>query len=156
MQLNPFTYLAALLLMLWTLLCLPLAELQHSRLRAADLRMLLRPDDSPGALSREEEGRNAAPKRHMLTGTPAADLFSAGPLLQVDYTGFSTINAQRFGQRFVGKVANPHDILLWHKAPVRKAKVGLLHVTSLLSACCPLLSPAVACCCLLLPACLPV
>ena len=42
---------------------------------------------------------------------------------QVDYTGFSTINAQRFGQKFVGKVANPHDILLWHKAPVRKAKV---------------------------------
>jgi len=41
----------------------------------------------------------------------------------VDYTGFSTINAQRFGQKFVGKVANPHDILLWHKAPVRKAKV---------------------------------
>jgi len=44
--------------------------------------------------------------------------------VQVDYTGFSTINAQRFGQKFVGKVANPHDILLWHKAPVRKAKVG--------------------------------
>ena len=43
--------------------------------------------------------------------------------MQVDYTGFSTINAQRFGQKFVGKVANPHDILLWHKAPVRKAKV---------------------------------
>jgi len=43
--------------------------------------------------------------------------------VQVDYTGFSTINAQRFGQKFVGKVANPHDILLWHKAPVRKAKV---------------------------------
>ncbi len=41
----------------------------------------------------------------------------------MDYTGFSTINAQRFGQKFVGKVANPHDILLWHKAPVRKAKV---------------------------------
>ena len=43
--------------------------------------------------------------------------------MQVDYTGFSTINAQRFGQKFVGKVASPHDILLWHKAPVRKAKV---------------------------------
>lgn len=36
-------------------------------------------------------------------------------LLQVDYTGFSTINVQRFGQKFVGKVANPHDVLLWHK-----------------------------------------
>ena len=44
--------------------------------------------------------------------------------MQVDYTGFTTINAQRFGQKFVGKVANPHDILLWHKAPVRKTKVS--------------------------------
>ncbi len=43
--------------------------------------------------------------------------------LRVDYTGFSTINAQRFGQRFVGKVANPHDLLLFQKAPARKAKV---------------------------------
>ncbi|KAK9814095.1 hypothetical protein WJX72_000558 [[Myrmecia] bisecta] len=42
--------------------------------------------------------------------------------LKVDYSGFSTINAQRFGQKFVGNVANPHDMLLWHKAPVRKAK----------------------------------
>jgi double-strand break repair protein MRE11 len=40
----------------------------------------------------------------------------------VDYTGFNTINSQRFGQRFVGKVANPHDILLWSKSAVRKSK----------------------------------
>ncbi len=44
--------------------------------------------------------------------------------LRVDYTGFSTINAQRFGQKFVGRVANPHDMLLFHKAAARKAKVG--------------------------------
>ena len=43
--------------------------------------------------------------------------------LRVDYTGFSTINAQRFGQQFVGKVANPHDLLLFQKAPTRKPKV---------------------------------
>jgi double-strand break repair protein MRE11 len=43
---------------------------------------------------------------------------------QVDYSGFTTINTQRFGQRFVGKVANPTDIVLWQKAPARKAKVG--------------------------------
>ena len=43
--------------------------------------------------------------------------------LRVDYTGFSTINAQRFGQQFVGKVANPHDLLLFQKAPARKPKV---------------------------------
>lgn len=42
--------------------------------------------------------------------------------LQVDYSGFSTINTQRFGQKFVGKVANPNDMVLWQKAPQRKAK----------------------------------
>ncbi|KAG1655635.1 hypothetical protein FOA52_008873 [Chlamydomonas sp. UWO 241] len=42
--------------------------------------------------------------------------------LRVDYTGFSTINAQRFGQKFVNRVANPQDLLVWHKAPVRKAR----------------------------------
>lgn len=45
--------------------------------------------------------------------------------LRVDYTGFSTINSQRFGQKFVSKVANPHDVLHWHKAAARKvAKVS--------------------------------
>lgn len=39
--------------------------------------------------------------------------------LRVDYTGFSTINSQRFGQRFVGKVACPQDILTWHKTQRR-------------------------------------
>jgi double-strand break repair protein MRE11 len=43
--------------------------------------------------------------------------------LRVDYTGFSTINSQRFGQKFVSRVANPHDMLLFHKAAARKAKV---------------------------------
>lgn len=41
--------------------------------------------------------------------------------LRVDYTGVSTINSQRFGQKFVGKVANPHDVLHWHKS--KKPKV---------------------------------
>lgn len=41
--------------------------------------------------------------------------------VQVDYTGFCTINAQRFGQKFVGRVANPHDLLLFSKAASRKA-----------------------------------
>ena len=41
--------------------------------------------------------------------------------LRVDYTGFSTVNSQQFGQKFVGKVANPNDILLWAKAPARRA-----------------------------------
>eukprot|EP00035_Acanthoeca_spectabilis_P024894 m.455897 g.455897 ORF g.455897 m.455897 type:complete len:668 (-) comp20957_c0_seq1:227-2230(-) len=35
--------------------------------------------------------------------------------LRVEYTGFETINTQRFGQRFVGEVANPKDLLLFHR-----------------------------------------
>lgn len=43
--------------------------------------------------------------------------------LRVDYSGgFSTINPQRFGQKFVGVVANPHDILLFHKAQRKRAR----------------------------------
>ncbi|KAK9844671.1 hypothetical protein WJX74_005353 [Apatococcus lobatus] len=42
--------------------------------------------------------------------------------LRVDYSGFSTINTQRFGQHFVGKVANPNDVLLWQKAAARRVK----------------------------------
>ncbi len=35
--------------------------------------------------------------------------------LKVEHSGFSTLNNQRFGARFVGKVANPTDILLFHR-----------------------------------------
>jgi double-strand break repair protein MRE11 len=45
--------------------------------------------------------------------------------LRVDYTGFSTIHVQRFGQKYVGRVANPYDILLWQKSTQRKARVRL-------------------------------
>ena len=41
--------------------------------------------------------------------------------LRVDYTGFSTVHTLRFGQRFVNRVANPSDILLWAKSSVRCA-----------------------------------
>lgn len=43
--------------------------------------------------------------------------------VRVDYTGFSTVNPQRFGQKFVGKVANPHDLLIFTKA-AKKRTVG--------------------------------
>nr|GEW64949.1 double-strand break repair protein MRE11 [Tanacetum cinerariifolium] len=36
--------------------------------------------------------------------------------VKVDYSGFMTINPQRFGQKYVGKVANPQDILIFSKA----------------------------------------
>ena len=41
--------------------------------------------------------------------------------LKVDYTGFSTINTQRFGQKYVGRVANPSDLIVFHKEAKRKA-----------------------------------
>jgi double-strand break repair protein MRE11 len=35
--------------------------------------------------------------------------------LRVDHVGFSTLNNQRFGAKFLGDVANPNDILLFHR-----------------------------------------
>mmetsp|Transcript_27398 Transcript_27398/g.60852 ORF Transcript_27398/g.60852 Transcript_27398/m.60852 type:complete len:822 (+) Transcript_27398:187-2652(+) len=35
--------------------------------------------------------------------------------LKVEHSGFSTLNNQRFGSRFVGEVGNPADILLFHR-----------------------------------------
>ncbi|KAJ3675665.1 hypothetical protein LUZ60_004707 [Juncus effusus] len=40
--------------------------------------------------------------------------------VKVDYSGFSTINPQRFGQKYVGKVANPQDILIFSKAAKKR------------------------------------
>ncbi|GBG88571.1 hypothetical protein CBR_g48040 [Chara braunii] len=40
--------------------------------------------------------------------------------IRVDYTGYTTINPQRFGQKWVGKVANPHEILLFTKAAKKR------------------------------------
>ncbi|GJP31646.1 hypothetical protein CLOM_g14710 [Closterium sp. NIES-68] len=48
--------------------------------------------------------------------------------IRVDYTGFSTINSQRFGQQFVGKVANPHDMLMFFKAPKKRDTPGAMEV----------------------------
>ena len=51
--------------------------------------------------------------------------------VRVDYSGFTTINTQRFGQTFVGVVANPNDIILWHKAPAKRQKASVfvaLHI----------------------------
>ena len=58
---------------------------------------------------------------------------------QVDHTGFSTVNPQRFGQKFVGRVANPHDMLTWHKAPLRRVKArtpAAQHLCNCLLVCC--------------------
>ncbi|KAL5231957.1 hypothetical protein ABZP36_030733 [Zizania latifolia] len=39
--------------------------------------------------------------------------------LQVDYSGFSTIIPQQFGQKYIGKVANPNDILVLSRSTQR-------------------------------------
>ncbi|MBA0641508.1 hypothetical protein Goklo_026049 [Gossypium klotzschianum] len=46
--------------------------------------------------------------------------------VKVDYSGFMTINPQRFEQKYVGKVANPQDILIFSKASKRSQKEGNL------------------------------
>lgn len=49
--------------------------------------------------------------------------------LRVDHTGFPKLHIQRFGQRFVGKVANPDELLLFHRqklsVPGSKGKGGI-------------------------------
>ncbi|KAK1260415.1 Double-strand break repair protein MRE11 [Acorus gramineus] len=40
--------------------------------------------------------------------------------IKVDYSGFMTINPQRFGQKYVGKVANPQDILIFSKSATKR------------------------------------
>ena len=41
--------------------------------------------------------------------------------LRVDLTGgFQSVNVQKFGQKFVGKVANPSEMLLFHKSKKKK------------------------------------
>ena len=44
--------------------------------------------------------------------------------LRVEHTDFTTLNNQRFGAKFVGEVANPEDILLFHRKKDPKASTG--------------------------------
>ncbi|CAN1154267.1 Double-strand break repair protein MRE11 [Linum perenne] len=45
--------------------------------------------------------------------------------VKVDYSGYMTINPQRFGQKYVGKVANPQDILIFSKASKKGQNAGI-------------------------------
>jgi double-strand break repair protein MRE11 len=45
--------------------------------------------------------------------------------LKVEHSGFSTLNNQRFGARFVGLVANPVDILLFHRKKDTDGRAGV-------------------------------
>ncbi|KAG8086895.1 hypothetical protein GUJ93_ZPchr0010g11290 [Zizania palustris] len=44
--------------------------------------------------------------------------------VKVDYYGFSTIIPQRFGHKYIGKVANPNDILVLSRSTQRHRKQG--------------------------------
>lgn len=44
--------------------------------------------------------------------------------LRVEHSGFTTLNNQRFGAKFVGKVANPTDILLFQRAKKQRGGGG--------------------------------
>lgn len=44
--------------------------------------------------------------------------------IKVDYSGFMTINPQRFGQKYVGKVANPQDILIFSKSVKKRQSLN--------------------------------
>ena len=52
--------------------------------------------------------------------------------LRVDYSGFSTIHSQRFGTRFVNRIANPKDLLLWAKTPATRCASPSLACRTLL------------------------
>jgi hypothetical protein len=65
-------------------------------------------------------GRMGAVWRYIPTAHVRSSRFPSVGSVQVDYTGFSTINVQRFGQRFVKKVANPQDILIFSKHSQRR------------------------------------
>ncbi|GLC63182.1 meiotic recombination [Pleodorina starrii] len=84
------------------------AKIQEMITRAAASALQL-PSADPGASGGGAPGSEGAPRLPLIR-------------LRVDYTGFSTVNAQRLGQRFVGKVANPNDMLQWTKAATRKVK----------------------------------
>jgi double-strand break repair protein MRE11 len=45
--------------------------------------------------------------------------------LKVEHSGFTTLNNQRFGARFVGRLANPVDILLFHRKKETGDRAGV-------------------------------
>ena len=54
--------------------------------------------------------------------------------LRVEHTGFARLNVSKFGQRFVGKVANPDELLLFYKqklTTVRGSRTGGVRASDL-------------------------
>lgn len=70
-----------------------------------------------------EETKDRLPPAHILKKHPSLKL----PLirLKVDYSGgYASINPQRFGQRFIDKVANPTDLLILSRTRSRTTKAS--------------------------------
>jgi len=70
-----------------------------------------------------EEANDRLPPTNILQKHPSLKL----PLirLKVDYSGgYASINPQRFGQRFIDKVANPSDLLILSRSKTRKTIKG--------------------------------
>ena len=44
--------------------------------------------------------------------------------VRVEHAGYKTLTVQRFGTAFVGRVANPGDILLFWRRPRSRAAAG--------------------------------
>jgi len=61
---------------------------------------------------RDEEARGGAVKRKRFKVDKPQQVLVR---LKVEHSGFSTLNNQRFGSRFVKEVANPSDILCFHR-----------------------------------------
>jgi len=61
---------------------------------------------------RDEESRGGAVKRKRFKVEKPQQVLVR---LKVEHSGFSTLNNQRFGSRFVKEVANPSDILCFHR-----------------------------------------
>jgi hypothetical protein len=80
-------------------------------------------EDLIAEVDREQQGAPTDYLTQPLGPSAEAERPARLPLirLRVDYTGFTTIHTLRFGQRFVNRVANPGDILLWHKSAERCA-----------------------------------
>ena len=78
--------------------------------------------EAEGGVAHEETGAPAAGDAAGEAAAAARRSRAKLPLvrLKVDYGGFSTCNPQRFGQRFVDRVANPGEILLFQKTRVKR------------------------------------
>ncbi|XP_020698935.1 double-strand break repair protein MRE11 isoform X2 [Dendrobium catenatum] len=78
------------------------------------------PNDQASVLEHLDKVVRNLIERNSRTAVSRSELKLPLIRLKVDYSGFTTINPQRFGQKYVGKVANPQDILIFSKAAKKR------------------------------------